>query len=161
MQIAKDCVVSFHYHLSEAGGEQLESNHDALPMAYLHGHNNILAGLEDAFVGHQAGDSVKVSLTPDQAYGPRKEEAQQKVPIKHLAAKYKRLMPGMVVKLNTEKGVINASVIKPGKFMVELDMNHPFAGKTLEFNVEIKQVRAASEEEIAHGHAHGEGGHHH
>ncbi|WP_188152305.1 FKBP-type peptidyl-prolyl cis-trans isomerase [Teredinibacter waterburyi] len=161
MQIENNSVVSFHYVLREQGGENIESNQDSVPMAYLHGHGNILAGLEDAMVGLTVGDSKSVVLSPEQAYGPRREGAVQKVPVKHLAGKYKRLLPGMVVKVNTEKGAINARIIKPGKFMVELDMNHPFAGKTLEFDIEIKAIRAASEEEIAHGHAHGDGGHHH
>ncbi len=161
MPIEKNSVVLFHYALSETGGETLEDNRDTQPMAYLHGHGNILAGLEDALEGLNEGDTKVVTLKPAQAYGEREEDAAKKVPIKHLASKYKRLLPGMLVKLNTDRGVINARVIKPGKFMVELDLNHPFAGKTLVFDVEVKQVRAATEDEIAHGHAHGEGGHHH
>ncbi len=161
MKIAKDCVVSFHYHLNEAGGEQLETSTDGVPMAYLHGHDNLLKGLEEALTDLAAGDSKTVVLPPAKAYGERRENATQKVPIKHLIGKHKRLKPGMLVKVNTEKGPANASVLKAGKFMVELDTNHPFAGKTLEFHVEIKSVRSASEEELAHGHAHGEGGHQH
>ncbi len=83
------------------------------------------------------------------------------MPIKHLASKHRRLLPGTHVKLNTEQGVVDASVIKAGKFMVNLDLNHPFAGKSLVFDVEISSVRDATEEEIAHGHAHGDGGHQH
>ncbi|SMF21251.1 FKBP-type peptidyl-prolyl cis-trans isomerase SlyD [Alteromonadaceae bacterium Bs31] len=161
MKIAKDCVVSFHYQLSEVGGEALESSEDGVPMAYLHGHGNLLKGLEEALIGLASGDKKSVTLPPEKAYGERRDNAMQKVPIKHLIGKYKRLMPNMLVKVNTEKGPVNARVIKPGKFMVELDTNHPFAGKTLEFAVEIKSVREATEEELAHGHAHGEGGHQH
>ncbi|WP_045855778.1 FKBP-type peptidyl-prolyl cis-trans isomerase [Teredinibacter purpureus] len=161
MQVSKDNVVSFHYTLGEAGGPPLESNHDSVPMAYLHGHGNLLAGLEDGMEGLSVGETKKVTLSPEQAYGPLREDASKKVPIKHLAGKYKRLLPGMIVKVNTEKGVINATVIKPGLKMVTIDLNHPFAGKTLEFDVEIKDIRAATEEEITHKHAHGAGGHHH
>ncbi len=167
MQIAKDKVVTFHYRLSEASetgeakGAELETSDGALPMAYLHGYRNILPGLEEALEGLKADDEKVVTLAPEQAYGPRRDNANQRVPVKHLASKHKRLQPGMLVKVNTENGVKDARVIKPGKFMVELDLNHPFAGKTLVFNVKVISVRDASEEEIAHGHAHGAGGHHH
>lgn len=161
MQITKDCVVTIQYSLKEKEGAELESNQDGLPMAYLHGHRNILPALEAALEGLAKEEKKEVVLLPEQAYGHRRENAQQKVPIKHLAGKYRRLLPGTLVKVNTEKGVIDARVIKTGKFMVELDMNHPFAGKTLVFNVRVMDVRAATLEEIAHGHAHGEGGHQH
>ncbi|TVZ37886.1 FKBP-type peptidyl-prolyl cis-trans isomerase SlyD [Alteromonadaceae bacterium 2753L.S.0a.02] len=161
MQVEKDRVVSFHYTLKEAGGNTLEENNDSVPMAYLHGHGNILPALEDAMAGMSAGETKQVTLAPEDAYGLRHEDALQKVPVKHLVGKYKRLLPKMVVRVNTDKGVRNASVIKAGKFMVELDMNHPFAGMALDFTVAIKEVRDATPEEISHGHAHGDGGHHH
>lgn len=161
MIVDKDSVVSFHYTLKESGGAELETNMDGLPMAYLHGHRNVLPALEEGMTGLAEGDEKLITLTPEQAYGPRRENAEQRVPIKHLAGKYKRLQAGMLVKINTEKGVVNGRVIKVGKFNVDLDMNHPFAGMTLEFNVKIDSIRAATEDEIAHGHAHGPGGHHH
>ncbi len=161
MQINKDTVVTFHYTLAEAGGEELESNHDSIPMAYLHGHKNILPAIEAGLEGKGEGDKVELTLSPEEAYGTRRENATQKVPIKHLASKFKRLLPGMLVKVNTDKGIVDARVVKPGKFMVLLDMNHPMAGKTLQFSIEIKSVREATADEITHGHAHGEGGHHH
>ncbi|MBU2983915.1 FKBP-type peptidyl-prolyl cis-trans isomerase [Saccharophagus degradans] len=161
MIVEKDTVVSFHYTLKESGGAELESNKDGLPMAYLHGHGNILTALEEALVGMSEGEQKHITLSPEQAYGARRENAQQRVPIKHLVGKYKRLQPGMVVRVNTEKGTVNGRVIKVGKFNVDLDMNHPFAGITLEFDVTIDSIRAASDDEIAHGHAHGPGGHHH
>jgi len=171
MQIAKDTVVTFHYRLSEGaaafteqGAEQspeLESSAETMPLSYLHGHGNIMRGLEEAMEGLSAGDTKQVTLPPEKAYGQRRAGAEQRVPVKHLAGKYKRLRPGMLVKVNTEKGLRDAQVIKAGKFTVDLDMNHPFAGKTLVFDVRIVSVRDASEEEIAHGHVHGEGGHHH
>lgn len=164
MNITQDKVVTFHYRLSEQGESaqtEIENNHDGLPMAYLHGHRNILPALEKALEGKAAGDVLDVVVAPEDAYGERKPGANQKVPVKHLLSKHKRLLPGMLVKVNTEKGAVDARVIKPGKFMVELDFNHPLAGKTLNFHIEVKEIRDASEEEIAHGHAHGEGGHHH
>ncbi len=161
MQIEDGAVATFVYSISDDAGKDVESNREGMPMAFLCGKGNILKGIEDGLRGKSAGDQVNVTLTPEQAYGPRSEEAKQKVPIKHLASKHKRLLPGTLVKVNTDKGPRDASVIKAGKFMVELDMNHPFAGKTLNFDIEVKDVRAATEEELAHGHAHGDGGHHH
>jgi FKBP-type peptidyl-prolyl cis-trans isomerase SlyD len=161
MQISQDKVVTFHYRLREEEGVELENNQDAVPLAYLHGHRNILPGLEEALDGLAADDVVTVTLPPEKAYGPRHPNATQRVPVKHLASKHKRLRPGMLVKVNTENGVKDARVLKVGKFMVDLDLNHPFAGKTLVFEIQIVDVRDATSEEIAHGHAHGEGGHHH
>lgn len=159
--VSKDKVVTFTYHLNEAGGQALESSQGGAPMAYLHGHNNILPALEAELAGLSIDENKVITLKPDDAYGPRRDKLTQKVPVKHLASKHKRLLPGTIVKLNTEKGAVDASVIKAGKFMVELDLNHPFAGKTLEFHIEVKEIRDASAEEIAHGHAHGLGGHNH
>lgn len=161
MQIAQDTVVTFKYRLSEAGGPELESSQDAVPLAYLHGHNNILPGLEEALTGLSAGDETSLTLPPEKAYGPHRPNAVQRVPVKHLLSKHKRLLPGMLVKVNTENGAKDARIVKAGKFMLDLDMNHPFAGKTLVFDIEIVSVREATADEIAHGHAHGEGGHHH
>jgi len=160
MTIVKDKVVLFSYQLREAGGKKLESSEAEAPMAYLHGYNNILPSLEQELDGLSKADCKSIVLTPDKAYGNRRDQLVQKAPIKHLSSKHKRLLPGTIVKLNTEKGPVDASVIKAGKFMVELDLNHPFAGKTLEFDIEIIDIRDATEEEISHGHAHEANGQH-
>lgn len=164
MQITTDSVVSFHYRLSETHGELLESSYDGEPTLYLQGHDNLLPALEEALVGKQAGDKVSVQLAPEQAYGLRKEGATQRIPIKHLhnyAAIKNKLKPGMKVAVNTQQGPWDAVVLKVGKFNVDIDSNHPLAGKELTFEVEIVDVRAATDDELAHGHAHGVGGHHH
>lgn len=161
MKIEKDKVVSLRYQLSEEGGKELENNGEGVPMAYLHGYNNLLPALEEQLEGLETGTSKSITLQAHEAYGPRKENALQRVPIKHLLGKYKRLLPGMVVKVNTEQGAKNASVIKAGKFNVDLDMNHPLAGKNLVFQIDVLDIREASDDERHHGHAHGPGGHHH
>ena len=130
-------------------------------MAYLHGHRTILPGLEEALEGKTVNDVIDVVLPPEKAYGAHQEGAIQKVPIKHLASKHKRLLPGTFVKLNTEKGTKDATVVKAGKFMVTVDTNHPVARKTLTFKVTIKDNRQATADEVQHGHAHGPGGRHH
>jgi len=160
MQIDNDKVVYFHYRLLNEAGELIEESHDREPMAYLHGHGNIMPGLEEAMAGHQAGEEVSVTLPPERAYGVRKEDSQQRVPIKHLMTKGK-LKPGMNVKINTDNGARDATVIKVGRFNVDVDTNHPLAGQTLTFEVSITDVREGTTEEIAHRHVHGPGGHHH
>lgn len=160
MQIERDTVVYFHYTLSQVGGEQLEASSDTEPMTYLHGHNNILPALEKAMFGKQAGDALQVTLAPHEAYGERREAAMQRVPIKHLHHKG-RLQPGMTVRLNTEQGPRPVRVVKVGKFNVDVDTNHPLAGLSLSFDIRIVDVRAATGEELAHGHVHGPGGHAH
>lgn len=164
MQISADKVVSFHYRLSETGGELIESSYDADPTLYLHGHNNLLAALESALEGKAAGDKLTVSISPEQGYGERQEGAVQRIPIKHLLDHDKlknKLKPGMKVAVNTQHGPWEAVVLKVGKFNVDIDSNHPLAGKHLDFALEVMEVRDASAEELAHGHAHGVGGHHH
>ncbi|MBC6906947.1 peptidylprolyl isomerase [Saccharophagus sp. K07] len=161
MQIEKDKVVSILYQLKDAEGEQLEETQDGIPLAYLHGHNNLLPALEEALAGRQAGDKLSLTLPPEKAYGELKPGATQRVPIKHLVHAPKRLMPGMIAHVQTEQGILTTKILKVGKFNVDVDLNHPFAGKTLQFDIEVVSVRDASEEEIAHGHAHGDGGHHH
>ena len=161
MQIEQNKVITFHYTVTDSDGTQLNGSEGSIPMAYLHGHNNLLPALEAALAGLKEGDTKQIILSPKDAYGERKEGVEQRIPIKHIASKHKRLLAGMVIKVQTENGLKDATVVKPGKFMVNVDFNHPFAGKTLGFDVKIEAIRDASEDEIAHGHAHGVGGHHH
>jgi len=158
MQISDKSVVSFHYQLFNADGELLESSRDSDPTVYLHGANNIVAGLETAMAGRSAGDSFQVEL--DNAYGARVDTLLQRVPVKHLLFRGK-LRAGMVAQLNTDQGRRSVTVIKVGRHSADIDANHPLAGQKLRFDVEITDVRPAQPEEIAHGHAHGPGGHHH
>lgn len=160
MEITKDTVVTFHYVLTEVEGEQVESSYDVDPMAFLVGHQNIFPKLEDALMGKTVGDKVSATLAPVDSYGERQEGNTQRVPIKHLLTKG-RLKPGQTVKVNTEHGARDATVVKVGLKNVDLDTNHPLAGKHLQFDMEVMEVREASQEELDHGHAHGVGGHQH
>lgn len=161
MQIASGTVASFHYTLRGEDGAELENSHDGEPVAYLHGHGNILPALEEQLAGHAPGDTLAVTLAPEQAYGLRHADSIQRVPLKHIRAPGRRLAPGMVVAVETGHGARQVTVLKVGKFNADVDTNHPLAGRTLSFDIEVLEVRAASEEEITHGHAHGAGGHHH
>lgn len=159
MNISKDTVVEMHYTLSEAGN-QIESSFETDPLVYLHGHKGMLEGVEDALAGKAAGDKVEVTLNPAQAYGEIKEDAKQRIPIKHLQGA-KKWKPGMTAIIESNQGRKQVTILKVGKFNADCDLNHPLAGKTLDFSIEVLDVRAASSEEVAHGHVHGKGGHHH
>lgn len=160
MNIEKDKVVYFHYTLMGEDGQAFETSTNSHPMTYLHGHNNILPALEAEFEGKQAGDQFQATLPPEKAYGVRNESGVQRIPIKHLTTKGK-LKKGMAVKVNTDNGQRDVTIVKVGKFNVDVDTNHPLAGMTLTFDISIEDVREAQAEELAHGHVHGVGGHHH
>lgn len=162
MQITKDRVVAFHYRLSEPDVGPIEESHGSEPMLYLHGHGGLLAGLERALEGRSAGDSFAVTLSPEEGYGPRDENARQRISKSHVVgAKGAVFRPGMTVRVNTAGGARAAVVVKVGLKVLDVDTNHPLAGRTLHFDIEVVSVREAHEEEIAHGHAHGAGGHAH
>ena len=160
MKTEKDRVVRFHYAVAEAGQEPVENSKDGgQPLAILFGHGNIIPGLEKAMDGREAGDSFKADVPAADAYGERRDGLTQRVPKKHFGNQ--RLVPGQQVVLQTNFGPRAVTIQKVGMSVVDVDLNHPMAGKDLHFDVEIVDVREASPEEIEHGHVHGEGGHHH
>lgn len=160
MTIEEKKIVSFHYTLKNSEGEQLESSREGEAMSYLHGSNNIIPGLEKAMQGRQAGDEFSVTVQPEEAYGTRTEANIQRVPLKRLG-KMPRPAVGQVLGLQTQQGPVQVTVVKVGKFNIDVDANHPLSGQALTFDVEIVSVRDATEEETSHGHAHGPGGHDH
>jgi FKBP-type peptidyl-prolyl cis-trans isomerase SlyD len=160
MNISEHSVVSFHYTLKNAQGEQLESSREGDAMTYLHGAGNIIKGLEKAMEGKAAGDTFEVTVQPAEAYGEHRPANIQRVPTKHFRNP-KLLKPGQVLGLQTKQGPVQVTVVKVGRFNVDVDANHPLAGQELTFDVEITEVREATDEEKAHGHVHGPGGHHH
>lgn len=164
MLIEKNRVVSFHYRLSEADGGLIEDSRSGEPLLYLHGHHGLFPALEEALAGKGAGERIEVRLTPEQAYGPRRENAQQRISKSHVVgARGSRsdFRPGMTVQVNTSEGPRSVVVTKVGLKTLDVDANHPLAGRALDFAIEVLAVREASEDEIAHGHAHGDGGHAH
>ncbi|WDE09613.1 FKBP-type peptidyl-prolyl cis-trans isomerase [Thalassomonas haliotis] len=160
MKIADKTVVQFHYTLKDEAGKEIESSVGGDPLAYLHGFNNMLVGVEKALTDKAAGDKFSVTLQPEEAYGERQEDAIQRVPVKHLQGAEK-WQPGMTALVHTEQGERQVTVVKVGKFMVTVDINPPLAGKVLTFDLEVLDVREATAEEVEHGHAHGVGGHQH
>ncbi len=159
LKIEKDRVVQFHYTVSEQGQEPLESSKERDPLAILAGHGNVIPGLDKALEGHVAGDSFGVDVAAADAYGERRDGLSQRVPKKHFNDQ--KLAPGMQVVLNTNFGPRAVTIQKVGMSVVDVDLNHPMAGKDLHFDIEIVDVREASKEEIEHGHVHGDGGHAH
>ena len=156
MNIEKDRVVLFHYTVAEQGQEPLESSEGRDPLAILFGHNNIIPGLEKAMEGKAAGDKFEVDVAAADAYGERREGMTQRVPKKHFEGA--KLVPGMQAVLPTNFGPRAVTIQKVGMSVVDVDLNHPMAGKTLQFQVEIVGVREAEAVEIEHGHVHGDGG---
>jgi FKBP-type peptidyl-prolyl cis-trans isomerase SlyD len=158
--VAKDRVVCFHYVLRDEDGTQLDASEPGEPVAVLIGHGNLMPGLEAALDGHLAGDRLEVTLAPERAFGARQEGRIQRVSKKYVA-NAQRLKPGMQTQVHTESGARTVTVVKVGSKVLDLDMNHPFAGKTVTFTVDVESVRPATSAELAHGHAHGAGGHQH
>lgn len=160
MNISKNTVVQLHYSLFDEDGTLIEKTEADQPVAYLHGHKNMLESFEKELNGKAAGEQVSFTLTPEQAYGSRKEDAVARVPVKHLqgAKKWKK---GMTAFVQTDQGTQQVVITKMGRFMANIDINHPLADKTIRFDVNIISVRQADPEEISHGHAHGAGGHQH
>lgn len=152
MQITKDVVVEMHFNYQDQSGTVLDKTDQDRPTLYLHGHQNMLEGIETAVEGKQAGDSVSVTLAPEAAFGERQEDAELRVSLKHLQGA-KKWKAGMKAVVQTEKGMAEVTVLKVGLKMATIDTNHPNAGKTLTFNLDIVSVRQATEEELKQGSA--------
>jgi FKBP-type peptidyl-prolyl cis-trans isomerase SlyD len=160
MLIAQDKVVLIHYTLTDDAGKVLDSSSGGDPLAYMHGQGNIIAGLEKALEGRQAGDRLAVRVEPAEGYGARDETLVQQVPRRQFGGA--KVQPGMQFHAQTAGGharVVTVTHIQGD--MVTVDANHPLAGEVLNFDVEVTEVRDATAEEIEHGHVHGPGGHHH
>ncbi len=156
MKIQNNSVVRFHYTVSEPGQPPVESSREREALAILVGHGNIIPGLEAAMIDKAEGDRFEVTVAPEQAYGERRENFVQRVPQTHV--RNVRLVRGQQVVLETSMGPRAVTVAKVGATVVDVDLNHPMAGKTLVFDVEIVGVREAEAVEIEHGHVHGDGG---
>ena len=160
MQIANNKVVSIHYKLTNDEGSILDSSEGQEPLAYLHGLGNIIPGLENALTGRAVGDKFTVTIPPADGYGERDNEMVQSVP-KNAFQGVDQIQPGMQFQAQSPEGMQLVTVIDVDGDEVILDGNHPMAGITLTFDVEVTEIRDATAEELDHGHVHGPGGHHH
>ena len=154
MQVAKDKVVSIDYTLTDDDGSVLDTSNGRAPLAYLHGAGNIIPGLEKALEGKQVGDQLTVRIPPAEAYGERDEALTQVVPME-LFQGVDRVEPGMRFQAQTSAGIQVVTVSKVEGDEVTIDGNHPLAGKPLNFDVNVIDIRDATPEELAHGHVHG------
>ena len=160
MKATQDTVVSMHYTLTDDAGAVLDSSRErGEPMDYLHGHGNIIGGLETALDGQSAGFKSQVTVAPEQGYGEHNAQAVFDVPRSQFPDD-DEINLGAMVHGETPQGVVTFTVVGMNQDSVTLDGNHPLAGKTLHFDVEIMDIREATEQELSHGHVH-TGGHDH
>lgn len=161
MKIAKDSVVSLSYLLTNSKGEELDRSQPGQPLVYLHGMGHIVPGLEKQLEGLTKGDKrAKLVVAPEEAYGEMRADLQVSVSREQFP-KETEIEPGMRFWAHTPEGQRHPFLIVAiNGDQVEIDGNHPLAGETLHFEIEIEEVRAATKEELEHGHVHGPGGHH-
>jgi FKBP-type peptidyl-prolyl cis-trans isomerase SlyD len=159
--VAPGHVVSIHYTLTLDDGTEADTSFGADPLVYLHGHGNIVPGLEDGLLGRAVGDRLVVTVAPDKGYGELQEDANLTVS-RGAFPQDLDLEEGLELGVEGSDGeMIPMWVERVDGDEVELTANHPLAGRTLTFAVEVVGVRSATAEEIAHGHPHGPGGHEH
>jgi FKBP-type peptidyl-prolyl cis-trans isomerase SlyD len=160
MQIADRTVASFNYTLTNDAGEVLDSSDGREPLSYLHGKGNIVPGLEKEMAGKKVGDKFNVKVKPEEGYGVHNPALVQVVP-RDAFRGIDKLEPGMQFRAESDRGPMMVVVTAVDGDKVTVDGNHPLAGATLNFAIEVTEVREASVEEVLHGHVHGPGGHHH
>lgn len=156
MQISKNKVAAIHYTLKNNEGEVIDSSEGRDPLYYLHGAGNLISGMEEGLEGRNTGDKFTLKITPEKGYGEVDPEMVQKVPRTAFGAQ--EVKPGMKFSTN-QGGVVTVTEVEADNITV--DANHPLAGVELNFDVEVMEVRNATDEELSHGHVHGPGGHHH
>ncbi|MCP1646796.1 MULTISPECIES: FKBP-type peptidyl-prolyl cis-trans isomerase [Pseudomonas aeruginosa group] len=161
MQIAANKAVSIDYTLTNDAGEVIDSSAGGAPLVYLHGAHNIIGGLEKALEGKQVGDELDVTVEPADAYGEYSAELVATL-TREMFEGVDELEVGMQFHASAPDGGMQIVTIRDieGDDVI-VDGNHPLAGQRLNFKVKVIDIRDASAEEVAHGHIHGEGGHHH
>jgi FKBP-type peptidyl-prolyl cis-trans isomerase SlyD len=158
--ITANKVATIHYILTDEAGETLDSSRDGDPMPYLHGAGNIVPGLETQLEGKAVGDKIKAVVAPEDGYGPKSGMPPQAVP--KAAFEGVEPQPGMPLVVEDDEGNhMQLWVAAVAEDQVLITPDHPLAGVTLHFDVEIMEVRDATETELEHGHAHSGDGHHH
>ena len=156
MQIAKHKVASIHYTLTDNDGNVLDSSDGREPLNYIQGIGNLIPGMEEGLEGKAKGDKVNLKVAPEKGYGVKSDKNVQKVPRDAFGGQPVEV--GM--QFQTDRGDV-VTVTHVGLDHITVDANHPLAGVELNFAVEVLDVREATADEIANGHVHGPGGHHH
>lgn len=160
MKVAKDLVVGIAYALHLGDGKVIDSSGEGAPLLYVHGAGQIVPGLEQALEGKEAGHRQQVVVPSAQGYGERDEEATRTVPRAAFPPDAPLEVGAELVVVDDQQNQVPLRIVKVEGDSVTVDFNHPLAGKTLHFDVTVKSVREATDEELEHGHAHGEGGAH-
>lgn len=160
MKVTKDLVVSLAYQVRTEDGVLVDESPVSAPLDYLHGHGSLISGLEKALEDHEVGDKFDVNITANDAYGQYDDNLVQRVP-KDVFVGVDELQVGMRFLAETDQGPVPVEITEVGDEHVVVDGNHMLAGQNLNFNVEVIAVRPATEEELTHGHVHGEHDHHH
>jgi len=160
MQVEKNKVVKIDYKLTDDEGRTIDSSEGQEPLSYLHGQGNIIPGLERELDGKQVGAQLQVAVQAKDGYGERNEQLTQQVPREQFA-QVPDLQVGMQFQVQSENGPLMMTIVDIQENVVVVDGNHPLAGVNLNFDVTVRDIRNATEEELAHGHAHGPGGHEH
>ncbi|MEE8120161.1 MAG: peptidylprolyl isomerase [Anaerolineales bacterium] len=158
MQIADNTVVELNYKLT-IDGELIDESEEGHPLAYIHGNGSLISGLENAPTGKAAGNKFSITLEPEHAYGEYDDALSTKVDRGELSG-IDNLEVGMELEAQFPEGMKAATIQAIEGDEISIDGNHPLAGETLAFEVEVANVRVATEEELAHGHPHGPGGAH-
>ena len=158
MVIADAKIVSIHYTLKNKHGELLDKSGKDEPLSYLHGTESIIPGLETALAGKSAGDKLSVSIAPEQGYGLHSESLVKELP-RDAFGEIEDIQEGMRFQAESENGTRIITVTNVAEDRVTVDGNHPLAGETLNFDVEVDNVRDATAQEIEHGHVHSDGEH--
>ncbi len=154
MQIEKNKVVSIHYTLTDNAGKVIDSSDGRDPLLYIQGIGNIIPGLEEALEGKSKADKLDVTVSPDKGYGNRDERMVQSIPRSNIDG-IEDIQIGMQLQAQSPDGQMSLlTVTKVEDETVTVDGNHPLAGETLNFAVEIVDIRDATKDELAHGHAH-------
>ncbi|WP_404338720.1 peptidylprolyl isomerase [Pseudoalteromonas mariniglutinosa] len=156
MIVAANKVVKMHYSVMDNNDNTIDNSFDGEPLVFIVGTGFLIPGLEDALQGKEAGDTFSVSVEPENGYGERHDDLMQAVP-KSLFDDME-IEVGMQFRATTDAGEQSVMIIDIQDEEVVVDGNHPLSGITLNFDVEILEVRDATAEELAHGHVHGEGG---
>jgi FKBP-type peptidyl-prolyl cis-trans isomerase SlyD len=160
MEVAKDCVVTIDYRLHLGDGKYIDESSPEDPLVYLHGYEEIIPGLENALAGKKAGDSLKVTIPPEEAYGDYEPEGLQEVARSEFPADMELVAGGIVSATDEEGDEVDFLVKELRGDKVVVDFNHPLAGKTLHYEATVREVRKATAEELEHGHAHTPGHEH-
>lgn len=160
VKVARDRVVALRFTLKDDAGDLLEEGTDDDPLVYLHGHGELLDAIEAALEGKEVGDRTTLTLPPEDGFGPREDDAERTLP-RDLIPEDEPLEPGTAFAIEDDGEVTPVWVVRATDTHVVVSLCHPYAGKTVTFELEVLKIRDATEGELEHGHSHGLEGHHH